>query len=132
MARHVPRQVLWLQALGFALVVVLIWADELLDVPHMVFGAPPTIARLPEAVLESTVVVVLGALVTYASAQLVKRLTYLESFVVLCGWCRRVHDQESWVSFEAFLGAHQVRPSHGLCPECAAKLDEELEEFPRE
>ncbi|MFN8583304.1 MAG: hypothetical protein U0163_20305 [Gemmatimonadaceae bacterium] len=122
-----PRQMVLPQAIGFALVIVLIWADELIDVPHRLFGAPISPARVQEAVLESTVVAALGALVMFATWKLVRRLAYLESFVVLCSWCRRVLDDDRWVSFETFLGAHRVRPSHGLCPECAVRLDEEAD-----
>jgi hypothetical protein len=49
----------------------------------------------------------------------------LESFVVLCGWCRRIRDEGRWLTLEAFLTEYKASASHGLCPDCAAKLEAE-------
>jgi hypothetical protein len=120
---RLPRQLIVLQLLGFAIVLAMLWADELLDLPHILFNATATPRRLSEAVFESTVVAVLGLVTTSFTMRLTRRIVALESFVVLCGWCRRIRDEGRWLTLEAFLTAHQANASHGLCPECAAKLE---------
>jgi hypothetical protein len=120
---RLPRQLIVLQLLGFAIVLAMLWADELLDLPHILFHATATPRRLSEAVFESTVVAVLGLVTTSFTMRLTRRIVALESFVVLCGWCRRIRDEGRWLTLEAFLTAHQANASHGLCPECAAKLE---------
>jgi hypothetical protein len=122
---RVPRLILLLQSLGFGLVLATLWADELLDLPHVLFGAAPTPGRLSEAVFESAVVALLGVITTSVTARLTRRIVALESFVVLCGWCRRIRNEGEWLTFESFFAAHQANTSHGLCPECAAKLEAE-------
>ena len=125
MSARLPRQLVFLQLLGFALVIGMLWADELLDLPHILFNATPTPRRISEAALESVGVALLGLLTTSLTIRLTRRIVALESFVVMCGWCRRIRDDGQWLSFEAFLGAHQASTSHGLCPECATKLEAE-------
>jgi hypothetical protein len=114
-----------LQSLGFALVLATLWADELLDLPHLLFNATPTPGRLSEAAFESVVVAILGVLTTALTVRLTRRIVALESFVVLCSWCRRIRDEGQWLTFEAFFAAYKANTSHGLCPDCAVKLEAE-------
>jgi hypothetical protein len=123
---RLPRQLIVLQLFGFALVLAMLWADELLDLPHILFHATATPRRLSEAVFESSIVAVLGLVSMSVTVKLTRRIIALESYVVLCGWCRRIRDQGRWFTLEAFLTEHQANASHGLCPECAAKLEAEV------
>jgi hypothetical protein len=125
LSARVPRLIVLLQSLGFALVLATLWADELLDLPHVLFRATPTPGRLSEAVFESVVVALLGVLTTAITARLTRRIVTLESFVVLCGWCRRIRNEGEWMTLESFFAAHRANTSHGLCSECAAKLEAE-------
>ena len=50
--RTFTNRVLLYEALGFALVVALIWSDELLDMPHVLLGAVAKPANLREGLLE--------------------------------------------------------------------------------
>jgi hypothetical protein len=123
-SRHLPYRLALLESLGFALVVAVIWADELLDLPHYLFGATVTPLRLSEAVFESGVVSILGLVVVTLSLRMARRVAYFESLVVLCAWCRRVYHQGQWTSLESFLHATQARTSHGICPQCESTLEE--------
>lgn len=125
MRARLPRQLVVLQLLGFGIVLAMLWADELLDLPHILFHATATPRRVSEAVFESAIVAVLGVVSTSVTIKLTKRIVALESFVVLCGWCRRIRDDGRWLTLEAFLAEYQANASHGLCPECATKLEAE-------
>ncbi len=118
-----PRRLAILEALGFGLIVAVIWADELLDLPHYLFGATPTPLRLSEAGFESAAVILLGLIVVSLSVRMARRVAYFESLVVLCAWCRRVRHDGQWTSLEGFLAANQAATSHGICPQCASSLD---------
>jgi hypothetical protein len=111
------------QIIGFLALAALVWMDELLDLPHVLFGAPASPHRVEEALLESVVVLLLGTAVSAWTIRAARRVAYLESFVVLCAWCRRVHYGDAWLSVEAFLAQHQARTSHGLCPDCERRLE---------
>jgi len=127
MPRSTSNRVVVFESVGFLTVMLLIWLNELLDLPHLLLGAPsigPSL-RWEEALLESGAVFLLGVGVVAFSRWTSLRLAYLESFVVLCAWCRRVKLDEEWVGLERFLQAHRARTSHGVCPDCAARLQRE-------
>jgi hypothetical protein len=113
------------QIVGFLAVAALIWMDELLDLPHVFFGAPASPHRIEEALLESGVILLLGAAVAAWTIRAARRVAYLESFVVLCAWCRRVRHDDTWMTLEAFLAQHRAQTSHGLCPDCERRLEAE-------
>jgi hypothetical protein len=81
--------------------------------------------------LESSGVVGLGILTILLMLRMIHRLRYLESFVVLCSWCRRVREGDEWVELERFLAARRAHTSHGLCPDCELRMLEELVSAPR-
>ena len=125
-AGRFPLAVVALEATGFLAIMALIWIDELWDLPHYLFGASRTPFRPTEAIAESGLVLLMGAAIIVSSIRILRRVAYLESMIVLCAWCRRVRMDESWVSIEAFLHEHRRTTSHGICPDCKLRLEEEL------
>ncbi len=112
--RRVFREVLGLEVLAFLTVAVVIWLDELLDLPHLFFQAPPTPFRLAECTLESALTLILGLTVVTVTARAFRRIEYLESLVVMCAWCRRVREGREWLTVEEFLSRqHGARTTHG-------------------
>ena len=118
-ARGLPLPAIILESAGFLIVICAIWLDELIDLPHFLFGAPITEFRPQEALLESSLALVLGVVIVGYTVRLVR---HLESLIVLCAWCRRVGVDGDWVSMEEFLLMHRAETSHGICPECAHRL----------
>ena len=117
------RQLLLLEFAGFGLVILIIWADELVDLPRLLFHAAPTPVRYEEALLESAAVLLLGLLTMALTRRLLRRLSYLESFVVLCAWCHRVQAGGEWIALERFLSAQRTAATHGICPECETRVE---------
>ncbi len=120
---RITRLIVPVEVAGFALVIAVVWLDELLDLPRLLFHAAPTPFRLSECVLESSLTLVLGATVVGVTRWVLRRIAYLESWIVLCAWCRRVRLEREWLPFEAFVRRHNANTSHGLCDECAAQLE---------
>ena len=120
---HLPRRIALLELLGFLLIIGVIWADELLDLPHYLFRAPATPLRISEAAFESIAVGILGLLVIIVTLRMARRVVYLESFMVICAWCRRVREEGRWTRLEEYLSARRAQTSHGLCPDCANRLE---------
>jgi hypothetical protein len=120
------RRLLFLEAVGFGLVVTIVWLDEWLDLPHRLFGAPPTPVRVAEALLETVLAVLVGAGVIAISRRAFARIEYLESLVYMCAWCRRVRrtgEGDDWLTVESFLEReHQAATSHGICDDCARQI----------
>ena len=118
------RYTLMLEAAGFALIIAIIWLDELLDLPRLLFGAAPTPVRVGEGLLESVLTVLVGAIVVGITYRAFRRIQYLESLIVLCAWCRRVRANEEWLSVEDFLEReHNAHTTHGICSTCASVIE---------
>lgn len=77
----------------------------------------------------------LGALFVYLGVTIQARLVgqivqTMERLVPICASCKRLRladrdpdDMASWKAVEAYLAeTHQAKVSHGICPECAARL----------
>ena len=117
-----------LEAVGFILVLLVIWLDELIDLPHLLFGAARAPVRLAEAWLESACVLTVCVCVLVGSRWLLQRIRHLESFVVVCAWCRKVRVDDRWILFEEYLRERgDVRTSHGICESCA---EDQLKNIP--
>ena len=108
--------------IGFALVIVLLWIDEILDLPHHLFGAAATPINVAESVFETVVVLFLGMLVMTATMNLMSRVKYLEGFLRVCADCKRIKTRAGWLQFETYITEHSEADfSHGFCPDCAEK-----------
>jgi hypothetical protein len=114
------RYTLALEAAGFLLIIAIIWLDELLDLPRLLFGTPPTPLRPGEGLLESALALAVGAVVVTVTYRAFRRIEYLESLVVMCAWCRRVRAGDEWLAIEQFLERqHHAHTTHGICNTCA-------------
>lgn len=112
------------EALALAAVVTLIWIDEILDIPHTVLGAPATLINWRESLFESVVVVGCGVILVKATRGLFAEIQYLEGFLLVCAWCKRIRDEQGeWEQMETYIHRHSEAVfSHGICPDCEKKL----------
>ena len=124
--RITPRQVLACEWLGFSLVIFFIWIDEILDMPHLFFGAQATPINWTEAIFETIVITMIGVITIYLTHKLVQRI--LEGILPICASCKKIKDEKGdWQAVESFMRAKSgVLFSHGICPECMEKLYPDL------
>jgi len=122
--------ILWVEAFGFSIIIALSWLTEILRVPHLIFGEPFEV-NWHRAILRTAVVALIWLWVHLATRRLLKRLHYLEGFVRVCGWCRKVCREDEWLTMEQFFSSQfSTKTTHGMCPECMAKGVTELNETP--
>jgi hypothetical protein len=115
-------QILLFEGVGFILVLGLLWLNEALDLPHKLLGAPATPVNWRESILESAVVLMLGAGTLSWTYHILARLRYLEGFVRICMNCKRVQTGDKWVPIEVYVIDHsEAVLSHSVCPECKEK-----------
>ena len=120
--------ILWNEALGFSLLIVMSWLTEILHIPHLIFGDPFT-PNWHRAVIRTCVVLLIWAWVHWITRRLLKRLHQLEEFLRICGWCRRVCHNDQWLTLEDYFSSKFSTPtSHGMCPDCLAKAVKDLEQ----
>jgi len=130
-----PRQLLYWQkallwqSLGFLIVVVLTWSDALFDLAHVILGLPHRDFDVYRTALTTVVLMLLWLFSAYKIYLVVSRLSYLENFLHVCAWCHKIEYNKEWLSLEAhFTQKTGGRVSHGICPECSAKLARRAQE----
>lgn len=123
-----PDRILWIIAAGFSFIIVMSWLTEWLRIPHYLFGEPfaPDWKR---AILRTVVISAIWLWVHLLARRLLKRLHYLEDFLRICGWCRKVCHEGEWLSLEDYFNSKfATQTSHGMCPECLKKGVQELQQ----
>ena len=120
--RAKPRLVLWYVSLGFSLIIVLSWLNELLSLPTRLFGGTYH-PNWHEAIIETIVVLLVWAVVVTLTRGLLRRLYYLEGFLRVCAWCRRIGHDDEWLPLEEyFQRGFDVNTTHGVCPACRERM----------
>lgn len=120
------NSILWIEGCGFSFLIVMSWLVEVLHIPHYIFGEP-FVPNWHRAILRTIVVSLIWAWVYFMTRRLLKRLHYLEEFLRICSWCRKVGHDDEWLKLEDYFNSKfSTRTSHGMCPECLQKKKDEL------
>jgi hypothetical protein len=115
------RNILRWQAVGFSILVAIMWIVEVLRLPHYLFGETNEFLWT-RAVVRTLTVLLVWAIVHFSTRRLLKRLHELEEFLLICAWCRKVGHNDQWLSMEDYFDSKfATGTSHGICPECVAK-----------
>jgi hypothetical protein len=122
--------ILWNETIGFSLLIVLSWLTELLRIPHYLFGEA-FVPNWERAALRTVVIFMIWGWVRLVTKRLLKRLHYLEEFIRMCSWCRKVCRHGDWITLEKYLDSqYSVHTTHGMCPDCLKQKMSELEPKP--
>jgi hypothetical protein len=120
------NSILWIEATGFSLLIGLTCMTELARIPHFIFGEPFT-PNWRRAALRTVVIILVWIWVHVATKRLLDRLHYLEKFLRICGWCRRVCHDGEWLEVEKYFSSRfATTTSHGICPDCLKKSVKEI------
>ena len=113
------RKIVLYQNLGFLGLVVLCLIDELIQLPAVTFSEHPFAFLLRWPTLELLLTLVVWFLVSTSTRRILEHLHYLEKFLRVCAWCRRINYQGEWMRLEEFMQQGFDTPtSHGICTEC--------------
>ena len=107
---------------GFFLLTMM---NEVLDVPHFLFGDVPTSLeqRKGEVILEMIIYAVAISIAFYYYNRFQKRISILEGMLPICSSCKKIRQDQDWIVLEEYIRSHSLADfTHGLCPECIQKL----------
>ena len=111
-----PRIFLY-QSVGFLAIIALSWLDEVLGLSTLIFGDHPYIPEFHVSILVMLFTLGVWLLVARATRRALERLRYLEGFLIVCAWCRRIEYHGRWMPLEEFLQQGFDTPtSHGSRP----------------
>ena len=118
----ITRKVILYEAIGFGLVILVLWLNELFDIPHNLFGLVATPVNWAESIIESIIVFFLGAIFIFTTLKLLERIKYLEGFLPVCSFCKKIRKEKKWIPIEVYITEHsEAEFTHSFCPECAEK-----------
>lgn len=129
--QKISRYLISYEAIGFGLLFVILWLDELWDLPCLLMGADPTPINWRESILESFLALLVGLFTIYFTKKLLSEIKYLGGFLPICASCKKIRDdQGNWVQIEGYIREHsEAKFSHGICPQCARTLYPDLDLF---
>jgi hypothetical protein len=114
-------KIIWYEIAAFGAIILISWLNEIGGLSKALFGGNYEL-NWKEAVLETAITIVVAIPAIILSWKLSKRLHYLEDFIRVCAWCKKVGYDDKWISFEEFLHKKfNTETSHGICPDCYEK-----------
>ena len=128
------RSIFICQALILVTLLALTFANEVLDLPHLMLGDQATTwgQRTGEICVELLIFCGVIALEVFLFARQARRIKILEGFLHICAGCKKIQVEDRWEQLENYISTHsQAEFSHSLCPECMKKLYPELFSSPK-
>jgi hypothetical protein len=114
------KKIIWIEMIGFLSSILIIWLDELWDLPHLIFGALATPINFSESIFETILISLLAIIIIFLTHLLLRRLNYLEGILPVCSFCKKIRIKNQWVPIERYIREHSEADfSHSVCPECA-------------
>jgi hypothetical protein len=111
-----------IQNLGFLGVIVLGFMDDLLQLPGLISSDHPFAFVYRRTTLDMLLVLAIWFLVSRSTRRILDRVHYLEKFMRVCAWCRRIHFKGQWMPLEEFMRESFDTPTtHGICKECLGR-----------
>jgi hypothetical protein len=106
------------QFICFVLLLILVWANEMLDLPAQFYGIESSGADFFAASTLSLFVVV-TAVITIGQTYLTQQ-RIITGMIVICSRCHRIKlSDASWQQLESYVtDRSEATFSHALCPEC--------------
>jgi hypothetical protein len=118
--------ILWLISGGFLAIIVFSWLDEVTNFPRLI-GGIDYVSNWRESALETLIVIAVAIPVVLMTRLLLNRLYYLEGFLSVCAWCKRVDHDGEWIPMNQYFERNfQMETSHAICSACLLDANEEL------
>lgn len=114
-----PRTI-YHELLGFGIILLFCILDDM---------CPVEISRVQHALIEAIVIIGVATPIIIKTKRTSSKLYRLEGFLSLCAWCKKIKVNnegiEGWQTIEELtVSEHNIKASHGICPECINKLKE--------
>ena len=115
------------QGLCFLLLALLVWVSEYYDLSALWLHAAPKPPDLMHA-WALTIGIAVTALITVGHTYEQQR-HIIRGLLTVCANCHRIRlSTEKWEQMDDYLGDHSLALlTHGLCPECFAEMQRDIE-----
>jgi hypothetical protein len=100
-------------------------SNEILDLPHYIFGDVPTSfqQRTGEVVIEVVIISIIMIAEILLIRNFIKRIKVLEGFLPICANCKQIRKDDRWEQIEKYISENSLAQfTHSICPDCVKKL----------
>ena len=102
--------------------------DDLLKLPSLIFTDHSFEFLYRRTTLEMLLFFAVWFLVSRSTRRIMDRISYLEKFMRVCSWCRRINYHGEWMRLEEFMRQGFDTPTtHGICAECLEQQQAAIE-----
>lgn len=115
------------QNLGFLSIMAICCFGDLRMLASLLFSHRPLALVYQSSTFDIILVLAVWLLVTTSTRRVLERIRYLEKFMRVCAWCRRIRHHGDWMQLEQFMQTGFDTPTtHGICPECSEREQERV------
>jgi hypothetical protein len=123
-----PSKVVIYQSIGFLSIIGVCLFDELVGLSALILGNQSVISDFRQSILKVLLIFGVWLLVAGSTRRVLEHMRYLEAFMKVCAWCRRIEHKGRWMPMEEFFETGFDTPtSHGICRECLIKTKEAID-----
>ena len=113
------KRIIWIEIIGFIGIILIVWSNEIFDIPHIIFGTSATIPNYPESLFESFLIILLATIIIILTHAILVRLKYLEGLLPICSFCKKIRSDDIWVPIEEYISSRSEADfTHSICPKC--------------
>lgn len=115
------------QLMAFLMLILLIWANEVIDLTSLWFDARESEMNVYRGSV-LTIGVILVAIITVGHTYLQQK-RIITGLLTVCSGCRKIRlDDHLWEQLDEYVSDHSLALiSHGLCPHCYEAMKREVE-----
>ena len=119
------------QFMAFILLILFVWLNEVVDIAALWFGAEPGQPNFFRGCV-LTVMVFVVAVVTVGHTYMQQKQV-IKGLLTVCADCRKIRvNNEMWEQLDQYISDHSLALiSHGLCPHCFEKAQQEIQQASR-
>ena len=113
------KKIILIEIIGFIGILLIVWLDEIIDIPHLIFRTSATPPNYPESFLESFLIILLAITIIILTQTILKRLKYLEGLLPICSFCKKIRSKDNWIPIEEYIrNRSEADFTHSICPHC--------------
>jgi hypothetical protein len=117
---QISKRIIAYEIVGFLFVVMILWIDELFDLPHRLLGAPATPVNFIESAFETILISILAVLILILIHTLLKRI--IAGTITVCSFCKKIRIDDRWVPIDIYIRDNsEAEFSHGVCSQCSTE-----------
>ena len=116
---HFIKKIVLIEIIGFIGILLIVWLDEIIDIPHLIFRTSATPPNYPESFFESFLIILLAISIIILTQTILKRLKYLEGLLPICSFCKKIRSKDNWIPIEEYIrNRSEADFTHSICPHC--------------